>query len=453
MRLSKYMILYELVPHGKWLLIHGARGIFDVVGDSAGTALSRIEEGVQTLDELDYQTRGFLADRGYIVSDDLDEDAYVAELCRRIHSQEQKRIMVALIPSYRCNFNCAYCFERGLRGKKDQDFFKTIMPLSIVDEVFRYIDSCGGQRKNVNEVTLFGGEPLLPENKTVVEWICRQCIRRGLPLSCVTNGYFLDEYVHTLQAFKKGCVKITLDGTQAVHDLRRSPASGGSFDRICRNIDAALAAGIQVGVRTNVNRANLDQIDPLTAFYRERGWIGKENFNYYFKATIPCLEPEENRVSDVEVINYLDKQICEDCHNSTYNILYRQLRGMLCQGQAAFFKAGFCGAHSGNITVDPFGDVFSCWDTMDREDCVVGHVDFAGGGIAFHPNFAKWIEHTVDQIPMCKDCKYKLFCGGGCTAQSLMAYNDTEHAMCNEFQKEFHAVATEIVKEKFCIRK
>lgn len=452
MRLSKYMILYELDPYGKWLLLHGARGIFDIIGAPVGDVLSQAESSTGSLEQLDLQNYRFLLDRGYIVSDDLDEDAHVEKICCQLHERAQNRITVTFMPSYQCNFNCAYCFERDFKSKKTPDFFETVMPKSIVDGVFRYIDSCRSQGRDVASVVLFGGEPLLPKNKDVVEWICQQCVQRGLTLSCITNGYYLDEYVQLLRVFTKGFVKITLDGIQSVHDLRRAPALGGSFDRICENIDTALAAGIRVGVRTNVNRSNFDQIDLLTAFYQKKKWTEKENFSFYFKATIPCLEPEWNRISDVDVMGHLGGQAYANCHNSIYRMVYRRLSRMLCQGQIAPFQSAYCGAHSGDITVDPFGNVFSCPDATVWEEDVVGHVDSAGNGVCFHPNYVKWLESTVAQSPSCKDCKLKLFCGGGCTAQSLMMHNDMEHVICNQFPEIFRAVATQIAKEQFCIR-
>lgn len=452
MRLSKYMILYELAPYGKWLLMHGARGIFDIIGASVGDMLSQIESDAGSLERLDFQIYQFLLDRGYIVSDDFDEDACAEEIGHQLHKRAQDRLTVTFVPSYQCNFNCAYCFERDFRVGKDPDFFETVMPRSVVDGAFRYIDSCRSQGRDVVRIVLFGGEPLLPKNKDVVEWICQQCAQRRLSLSCVTNGYYLDEYVQTLRVFTEGFVKITLDGIQSVHDLRRAPTSSGSFERICKNIDTALAAGIRIGVRTNVNRANFDQIDPLTAFYRERKWTEKENFSYYFKATIPCLEPEWNRINDVDIMDRLGGQACADCHNSIYRMLYRRLSRMLCQGRFAPLQSAYCGAHSGDITIDPFGNVFSCPDAMVWDENVVGYVDTVNNGIRFRPNYAKWFESTVAQSPICKDCKLKFFCGGGCTAQSLMMHNDMKHAICNQFPEIFRAVATQIAKEQFCIR-
>lgn len=43
-----------------------------------------------------------------------------------------------------------------------------------------------------NVITLYGGEPLLAENKDIVTYIVEEGVKRGYKFEAITNGYDLD---------------------------------------------------------------------------------------------------------------------------------------------------------------------------------------------------------------------------------------------------------------------
>ena len=62
----------------------------------------------------------------------------------------------------------------------------------------------------------------------------------------------------------------------------------------------------------------------------------------------------------------------------------------------------------------------------------------------FNDNLENWKGRTVDKLDECKKCKYMMFCGGGCAAQSKVLYNDINRAYCDDFVDIFKQVAVDV---------
>ena len=74
-------------------------------------------------------------------------------------------------------------------------------------------------------------------------------------------------------------IQVTLDGPQAVHDGRRHLVSGRpTFDTIVKGIDAALARGHAINLRTVLDRQNLDAYVGSAQFAIDKGWTGHPRF-------------------------------------------------------------------------------------------------------------------------------------------------------------------------------
>ena len=99
----------------------------------------------------------------------------------------------------------------------------------------------------------------MASNRPQVEEIVNGCKKRGIEMVCVTNGYDLDKYIDLIKEVKFDFIQVTVDGPKQVHDKRRILAGGqGSYDRIMKNVELALKAGIRIHLRTNINRSNLE---------------------------------------------------------------------------------------------------------------------------------------------------------------------------------------------------
>lgn len=452
-RVSKYNIHLKMKKkQGKHLIIQGICGSFDVVDDSISEILKMAELDSSALDALSSENLEILAKRGYITElTEEEEYNFIKKVSHTLNSVSRRNMCITIMPTYNCNFRCEYCFEQNLLTK-GKEFFNGKITKEIVDAVFEQLRKYKENGMKTFSVYLFGGEPLLVSNKDIVTYICQKCKEQEIPISCISNGYHLDDYIDLISEYKFDKVQITVDGIGIEHDKRRFLVGGqGTYDRIKNNISLALENGINISVRCNVNKKNADAIKALIEEYKKEGWIGKPNFHYYFKTTIRCYEDEENALSDVELMHQLAAYVGEDTKrfefNSIYSGLAERITYMLENNGFAPLRSGFCGANTGMYTVDPYGDIYPCWDVLAQDECKVGRVDVEKGEFELLGSHDIWKERTVDRIDDCKKCKYMFFCGGGCSAQSKVMFNDINKVFCDDFERLFDEVVVDLCEE------
>lgn len=83
--------------------------------------------------------------------------------------------------TYNCNFRCPYCFED--RTKKDSKQ-KIVFTKDMIDAAYAVIDKFHPLKLSINKtMTLYGGEPLLAENKEIVSYIVEE--KKGINVGIV----------------------------------------------------------------------------------------------------------------------------------------------------------------------------------------------------------------------------------------------------------------------------
>src|SRR6185369_6099521 len=91
-------------------------------------------------------------------------------------------------------------------------------------------------------------------------------------------------------------LQITIDGPPAEHDKRRIYADGsGSYDRIARNIGMCLERGVNISIRMNVDRTNINHLPILAEDFCARGWDKNPNFSVH-----PAPIRAENKNTDAK---------------------------------------------------------------------------------------------------------------------------------------------------------
>lgn len=459
-RISKYNMYFSLSNGKNTLIIHGILGSFDVVENTLAQLLK--EGNIEKIKQL-YNDGGILdrlLKRGYITEKSEEKEfVFLQKLCEKLLEKEQKNVHITFVLTYNCNFRCEYCCERFVHNKGTEVLTKHITP-EIVDAVFAQIERFIADGKKVEAVTLFGGEPLLPQNKNIVKYICEKSNSLNIPVNCISNGFFLDKYIPIIKEYNIKKIQITLDGNEAEHDKRRFLVSGqGTYRTIVNNINCALREGVRISLRTNVNKKNIDQMRYLIDMYSEYGWTSYENFSYYFKATMPCYEELKDVCSDADLLKEIEKVFGKENIdrfklNSVYSSLYRSLENMLKKGGFAPLQSSYCGAIGGMYDIDSFGDIYACNDTLTDSNCIIGKVDTENGKFDFNSNYDIWKKRSVAAIPKCRKCPYLLFCGGGCAGQAKLAGKEGIYSSyCMDFKKIFQQVAVEVCEEYLSVSK
>lgn len=448
-RASNYNLYYKLDNlQNEYLLFHGYSGAVDVVTEEVYQALADAEKVGQLSGEV-VQT---LLKRGYLTPKSAQEElATFQKVAEAVGKAKRKSFELTFIPTYNCNFRCEYCFEKKVM-ENSKEWMSRIMDEATVDAVMAHVDKQREDGYFVQNVSLFGGEPLLKSNHAIVKYILDRCLEKKLAIQAITNGYDLDRMLDLLGKGKISSIQITLDGTESVHDSRRYLAGGQpTFAKIVANIDLCLKNEVRLVVRSNISASNLEKVEELMAFYREKGWLDNPLFDYYFKSTHKCYEAnKDNIITDPELMERITKIVGAEKRfslNSIYSSLVNKLSPIFEKKAIAPFTATHCGAVNGMIVVDPYGDIYPCWDVIGRPEEKIGTIDYEQSAINFNAKNDLWLNRTVGRIEACAACPYGLFCAGGCAAHAQHTNKDAYTSYCDSFQQIFDEILPALYKQ------
>lgn len=285
---SLYTIYIKLQNSDKFLLVHGYSGAIDVVDREIAEFLrtggriseEAMEEGQFYLGEV---ATKILLDRGYLTRlTPYQEKRFVHQVAARLHLKSKQESSFLFLMAYDCNFRCSYCFENSI-SDHGHGWSKKVFDKGLVDRAYEAISEIEPDfSMHAKRITLYGGEPLLAENYDVVSYIVSKGCKLGYSFGAISNGYDLEKYMHLLQPGKIESLQITLDGMAKEHNRRRTHYSEhDTFSKITDNIDKALQAGVNVCIRINVDKSNLDDLPRLSSFFNDRGWRALKNFSAY----------------------------------------------------------------------------------------------------------------------------------------------------------------------------
>lgn len=457
LRVSKYNIYLPFKKNPeKSLIIQGLSGSFDVVDTLVINTLKSAEKNIDCLERLPVEAIDALMQRGYVTKLSKEKEFQVIEkVISAINDQRKKILHLVILPTYSCNFRCSYCFEyqeKGCLKKVGANLLKNKMSAEVLNAIFAQVMKYRKDGYIINDIAIFGGEPLLKGNRDVILQICEKARHLNLEITCTSNGYDLDSYIDIIKAYDFKNIQITIDGVSEVHDSRRYLANkAGTYDKIVSNVDLALKAGLKIVIRTNVNANNAEEIIRLMEVYEDRGWTEYSNFKYYFQTTLACYEDSESLLTNIDLTKRLTEDFGYDMDkinlNGSYKRIAKTIKGMLDRKGLAPLKSSYCGAHTGMYVVDPFGDIYPCYATLGDKKTVIGKVDVENEVFLFNETMKVWKDRTVDKIAGCRNCKYMLFCGGGCAAEGKVVNDDYYQSYCNNFREMFNQVAVDVCEE------
>jgi uncharacterized protein len=289
----------------------------------------------------------------------------------------------------------------------------------VTDAFFSYVKSTFANRRKY--VTLFGGEPLLtsPAHFKAIARFTDRCAADNIPLAIVTNGYYLAEYLDLLKKVPVKEIQVTLDGTAAVHDVRRRLKDGGpTFGKITQGIDQALAAGLPVNLRMVADRENIGQLPGLSELAIQKGWTG----NPLFKTQIGrnyelhyCQDIPEKLLSRVELWEQVYRMAQEnpriiEFHKPAFSVS----RFLLENGVLPSPLFDSCTGCKTEWAFDYTGRIYSCTATAGKKEEALG--TFFPDVTLNKDKVSEWEQRDVISIPECRDCNLQLACGGGCAS-------------------------------------
>ena len=295
LRTSDYTIFVDLpAERGDVLLVHGYTAAYDRVSAQVASYLKslhgRASASAPGARAPSAETLGLLKKRGYLTEKTAEEEQTLVErLAKSIHRTSQHQMpRYVIMPTYDCNLRCRYCFQASIRSGGDASAL-CVMEREMVDRIFASflkLEAQHGVNAEGNQArvfSLFGGEPLQRATLPIVSYLIEKARSSGpARFTAVSNCVDLHLFQDLLGPDGIRSIQVTFDGPPAEHDRRRVYADGsGSFERITENIDLALARGVEISARINLDRNNVAGLEALAEEMVKRGWNKAKGFTAY----------------------------------------------------------------------------------------------------------------------------------------------------------------------------
>jgi uncharacterized protein len=438
MRLTRLASLHRLSPE-KSLLINALSGAVDLVDQDLRTKL--LEMSVGGRPALDEEQRRALAERGYVFGDEGEERAALLEVFQAYERMAADRpLQLIFCPTYACNLACGYCFESAQTRARPQ-----LMTTGQVAEAFtaaRELVSSRHQGKTC-QVSLFGGEPLLPATLPVVTEIVARAEEAGFAVQVVTNGTFVEHFA-PLFTQHEGVVRgaqITLDGTEPVHDARRAAADGrGSFAQVVRGVECCLDLGIEVNLRVNIDGQNLPHLQELADLLERRGWTQRKGFRCQLApvtdhtggSTWPHLLREDQLVEPVLALWRDRPELRKQLDFQLFRVLNHLIAAIEEGGDSVTFpRFHYCETDRGELyAFCPDGLFYACPESIGDRRNAVGR--YSPRYELWSKRLQRWHSRSVLTLPECQRCNIATFCGGGCAYAALRQRGTPAHGICGD---------------------
>ena len=317
--------------------------------------------------------------------------------------------------SHDCNLRCEYCFA----SEGDYNSGRELMTEEVAIKAVDYLVANSGGRQKI-EIDFFGGEPLM--NFDVVEAVVkygRQIEKESnkrFHFTITTNGTLLNE--HRIQFINKNMdnVVISIDGRKEIHDMVRHDCNNkGSYDKIVPLAQKLIAGrnGKSYFVRGTFTAKNKDFSNDVMHLadlgFKEisvEPVVGSGSDLYFKESDIPeILEEYENLA-----VKYIERLSSDD--KFRFYHFYINLN----DGPCLFKRITACGAGYEYIAVSPEGKLYPCHQFVGQDEFVVGDIY---NGITKNKLCTELKSNTIFEKEKCRNCWAKLFCSGGCHANSF----------------------------------
>lgn len=255
--------------------------------------------------------------------------------------------MVILL-SDRCNYRCVTCNAYDI-GDKEKEL-TTGQWRQVLDDF---------KRLNGVSVRLTGGEVFL-RRQTLYDLV-QHMEGSGVTAKISTNGSLIrDKDIEFLKAHHVGGMEISFHGREKSHE--DYVKIKGSHARTVKTIDKLLANGIPVRIAFTIIRTNIDDIEYMVEFARERGTSVSFNILdtnlYYFQNMDRSVVPDAEQMRRAsEILIGLKKR-----YPAAVNGTEAHFRAIpkLCEDSR--MPEYHCARALMNVYIDSFGNVYhGCW--------------------------------------------------------------------------------------------
>ena len=335
-----------------------------------------------------------------------------------------------------CNLACKYCFaeEGEYHGRR------ALMSFEVGKKALDFLIANSGNRRNLEEVDFFGGEPLM--NWQVVKDLVaygreqEKLHDKHFRFTVTTNGVLLNDEIQDFVNKEMDNVVLSLDGRKEVNDRMRPFRNGkGSYDLIVPKFQKLADSRNQERyyVRGTFTRDNLDFSNDVLHF-ADLGFKQMSIEPVVGPETDPYAIREEDLPVIMEEYDKLAKIMIErEKEGKGFNFFHFMID--LEGGPCVAKRLSGCGSGTEYLAVTPWGDLYPCHQFVGQEEFLMGNVDEGVKRPEIADDFRSCNVYSKEK---CKNCFAKFYCSGGCMANAYNFYgtiHDTYEIGC-EMQRK-----------------
>ena len=317
--------------------------------------------------------------------------------------------------SHTCNLNCSYCFASQGKYKGE----RALMTFEVGKRAFDFLIENSGSRKNL-EVDFFGGEPLM--NWDVVKQLVAYARSiekekgKNFRFTLTTNGVLIDDEVIEFANKEMSNVVLSLDGRKVVHDHFRVDYAGkGSYEKIVPKFKRLVEARHGKGyyVRGTFTHNNVDFTNDILHM-ADLGFTELSMEPVVCPPDDPYALTEEDMPKIFEQYEILAKEMLKRKKEGKPFTFYHYMLD-LKNGPCIYKRITGCGSGTEYMAVTPWGELYPCHQFVGDEKYSLGDIWNGVKNIDVQNEFRSCNAYSR---PECKDCWARLYCSGGCAANS-----------------------------------
>jgi len=424
-------MVHQYKLNGYNIVLDTCSGSVHVVDDVAYDIIALYKE--KSADEIADEISAKYASDGVTRQDCLDciEDVKSLESMQKLYTPDTYADMafdfknrntvlkaMCLHVAHTCNLNCEYCFAS--QGKYHGE--RALMSFEVGKRALDFLIENSGTRHNL-EVDFFGGEPLMNWDvvKQLVAYAREQekIHNKNFRFTLTTNGMLIDDDVIEFSNKEMSNVVLSLDGRKEVHDrLRKDYMGKGSYDIILPKFKEFVErrGNKSYYMRGTFTHANTD-------FTNDIFHMADMGFTELSMEPVVCAPTDASALTEADLpvlfeqYEILAKEMIKRKREGRPFTFYHYMLD-LKHGPCIYKRISGCGSGTEYVAVTPTGDIYPCHQFVGDSKYLLGNIYDGISNTQVQNKFKLCNAYARKE---CEDCWAKLYCSGGCAANSYHA--------------------------------
>ena len=239
---------------------------------------------------------------------------------------------------------------------------------------------------------------------------------KNFRFTLTTNGVLLDEEIMEYLNKEMSNVVLSLDGRPQVHDhFRKDYAGNGSYDKILPKFIELVEKrkGLNYYMRGTFTHNNIDFTNDIFHM-ADLGFKELSMEPVVCPPDDPYALTEEDLPTLYEQYEILAKEMIRRKKAGNGFTFYHYMLD-LKNGPCIYKRITGCGSGTEYMAVTPWGDLYPCHQFVGDEKYRLGNIWDGITNKAVQDEFRSCNAYAREE---CRDCWAKLYCSGGCAANS-----------------------------------